>query len=96
MTSTFEQSVCVSFLVCVITLCHILNVICSLLCRIKIVLGNAENFCQWNKIEKSELWEVLTFLSRINMSEKHLLQNFFLSERVLIGLRIDLLRINRK
>jgi hypothetical protein len=55
MTSTFEQSVYVSFLFCIIHLCYILNVICSLRYRIKIVLENSEDFCQWNKIKNSEL-----------------------------------------
>jgi len=76
MTSTFEQSVYASFLFCIIHLCYILNVICSLRYRIKIVLENAEDFCQWNKIKSSELCRASIFLSKMYMSEKCLLQNF--------------------
>jgi hypothetical protein len=58
MTSTFEQSVYVSFLVCIIPLCYIWNIICSLRHRIKIVSENTEDFYRWNNIKRSELCKV--------------------------------------
>jgi hypothetical protein len=70
MISTFEQSVYISFLVCIIHLCYILNVICSFRYRIKFVLENAEDFCPWNRIKSSEVCKALIFFRECTTCQK--------------------------